>query len=165
MVVIGILIGTGHIGLLFFILFNLLGGGRGGGGFGGGGEAAVKAAAGLAGLAEGVPAAAVRTSEKIGKVMREQESRTDFGVDTLIRKGWEYEGFVGCAGRAGVDCGGGNLFAGGSYVSAKNQMVQKNEDVDAGVCAGRRGAAAAAGPDSEPGGDGEGLRWSRSRRC
>jgi uncharacterized protein len=37
-VVIGILIFTGHIGWLFFILFNLLGGGRGGGGgFGGGG--------------------------------------------------------------------------------------------------------------------------------
>ncbi|MGA1981249.1 MAG: TPM domain-containing protein [Acidobacteriaceae bacterium] len=35
-VVIGILIATGHVGLLFFILFNLLGGGRGGG-FGGGG--------------------------------------------------------------------------------------------------------------------------------
>ena len=36
--VIGILIRTGHIGLLFFILFNLLGGGGrgGGGGFGGG---------------------------------------------------------------------------------------------------------------------------------
>jgi uncharacterized protein len=44
-VVIAVLIGTGHIGLLFFILFNLLGGGggrgggdgegRGGGGFGG----------------------------------------------------------------------------------------------------------------------------------
>jgi uncharacterized protein len=36
-VVIGILIATGHIGLLFFLLFNMLGGGRGGGGFGGGG--------------------------------------------------------------------------------------------------------------------------------
>lgn len=36
-VVIGVLIRTGHIGILFFILFNLLGGGRGGGGFGGGG--------------------------------------------------------------------------------------------------------------------------------
>jgi uncharacterized protein len=37
-VVIGILIATGHIGLLFFLLFNLLGGGRGGGGgFEGGG--------------------------------------------------------------------------------------------------------------------------------
>jgi uncharacterized protein len=39
-VVIGILIRTGHIGMLFFILFNLLGGGgggRGGGGLGGGG--------------------------------------------------------------------------------------------------------------------------------
>src|ERR1035437_6784371 len=37
--VIGILIGTGHIGLLFILLFNLLGGGGGGGGgvFGGGG--------------------------------------------------------------------------------------------------------------------------------
>jgi uncharacterized protein len=38
-VVIGILIRTGHIGVLFFILFNLLGGGGrggGGGGFGGG---------------------------------------------------------------------------------------------------------------------------------
>ena len=36
--VIGILIRTGHIGVLFFILFNLLGGGGrgGGGGFGGG---------------------------------------------------------------------------------------------------------------------------------
>jgi uncharacterized protein len=37
LVVIAILIGTGHIGLLFFLLFNLLGGGRGGG-FGGGGS-------------------------------------------------------------------------------------------------------------------------------
>jgi uncharacterized protein len=37
LVVIAILIGTGHIGLLFFLLFNLLGGGRGGGGFSGGG--------------------------------------------------------------------------------------------------------------------------------
>jgi uncharacterized protein len=39
-VVIGILIATGHIGLLFFLLFNLLSGGRGGGGggFGGGGS-------------------------------------------------------------------------------------------------------------------------------
>jgi uncharacterized protein len=40
-VVLGVLIRTGHIGWLFFILFNLLGGGggggRGGGGFGGGG--------------------------------------------------------------------------------------------------------------------------------
>jgi uncharacterized protein len=36
-VVIAILIGTGHVGLLFLLLFNLLGGGRGGGGFGGGG--------------------------------------------------------------------------------------------------------------------------------
>ncbi len=38
-VVIGVLIATGHVGLLFFILFNLLGGGGGGrgGGFGGGG--------------------------------------------------------------------------------------------------------------------------------
>lgn len=37
-VVLGILIGTGHIGLLFYLLFNMLGGGgRGGGGFGGGG--------------------------------------------------------------------------------------------------------------------------------
>ena len=35
-VVIGILIATGHIGILFYLLFNLLGGGRGGG-FGGGG--------------------------------------------------------------------------------------------------------------------------------
>ena len=35
--VIGVLIGTGHAGLLFFILFNMLSGGRGGGGFGGGG--------------------------------------------------------------------------------------------------------------------------------
>jgi uncharacterized protein len=38
LVVVAILIGTGHIGLLFFLLFNLLGGGRGGGGFGGGGS-------------------------------------------------------------------------------------------------------------------------------
>ena len=37
LVVIAILIGTGHVGLLFLLLFNLLGGGRGGGGFGGGG--------------------------------------------------------------------------------------------------------------------------------
>ena len=36
LVVIGVLIRTGHIGLLFFLLFSLLGGGRGGGGFGGG---------------------------------------------------------------------------------------------------------------------------------
>ena len=35
-VVIGILIATGHIGILFYLLFNPLGGGRGGG-FGGGG--------------------------------------------------------------------------------------------------------------------------------
>src|ERR1017187_5173825 len=38
LVVIAILIGTGHIGLLFFLLLNLLGGGRGGGGLGGGGS-------------------------------------------------------------------------------------------------------------------------------
>ena len=37
LVVIGTLIRTGHIGLLFFLLFNLMGGG-GGGGFGGGGD-------------------------------------------------------------------------------------------------------------------------------
>jgi uncharacterized protein len=37
-VVIGVLIRTGHIGLLFFILFNLLGGGGGGGRGGGGGN-------------------------------------------------------------------------------------------------------------------------------
>ncbi len=36
LVVIAVLIRTGHIGLLFFLLFNLMGGG-GGGGFGGGG--------------------------------------------------------------------------------------------------------------------------------
>jgi len=37
LVIIAILIGTGHIGILFYLLFNLLGGGgRGGGGFGGG---------------------------------------------------------------------------------------------------------------------------------
>ena len=36
LVVIGMLIRTGHIGLLFFLLFSLMGGGRGGGGFGGG---------------------------------------------------------------------------------------------------------------------------------
>ncbi len=36
--VIGILISTGHIGILFFILFNLLGGGGGGRGGGGGGN-------------------------------------------------------------------------------------------------------------------------------
>ena len=35
--VLGILIATGHIGLLFYLLFNLLGGGRGGGGYRGGG--------------------------------------------------------------------------------------------------------------------------------
>jgi uncharacterized protein len=34
--VIGVLIRTGHIGILFFLLFNLLGGGGRGGGFGGG---------------------------------------------------------------------------------------------------------------------------------
>ncbi len=39
LVVIAILIGTGHIGILFYLLFSLLGGGgRGGGGFGGGGD-------------------------------------------------------------------------------------------------------------------------------
>ncbi len=39
LVVIAILIRTGHIGLLFFFLLNILGGGRGGGGgFGGGGS-------------------------------------------------------------------------------------------------------------------------------
>ena len=36
LVVIGVLIRTGHIGLLFFLLFNLMGGGGRGGGFGGG---------------------------------------------------------------------------------------------------------------------------------
>ena len=36
LVVIAVLIRTGHIGLLFFLLFNLMGGGGGGGGFGGG---------------------------------------------------------------------------------------------------------------------------------
>jgi uncharacterized protein len=36
LLVIGVLIRTGHIGLLFFLLFSLMGGGRGGGGFGGG---------------------------------------------------------------------------------------------------------------------------------
>jgi uncharacterized protein len=36
LVVIAVLIRTGHIGLLFFLLFSLMGGGRGGGGFGGG---------------------------------------------------------------------------------------------------------------------------------
>jgi uncharacterized protein len=38
LVVIAVLIRTGHIGLLFFLLFNLLGGGRGGGFGGGDGE-------------------------------------------------------------------------------------------------------------------------------
>lgn len=43
-VILAVLIGTGHIGLLFYLLFNLFGGGgrgggyRGGGGFGGGGD-------------------------------------------------------------------------------------------------------------------------------
>ena len=42
-IVLAILVSTGHIGLLFYLLFNLLGGGRGGGyrgggGFGGGGD-------------------------------------------------------------------------------------------------------------------------------
>ena len=36
-IVLGALIRTGHAGLLFFLLFNMLGGGRGGGGYGGGG--------------------------------------------------------------------------------------------------------------------------------
>jgi uncharacterized protein len=36
-VILAVLIGTGHIGLLFYLLFNLLGGGRGGGGYRGGG--------------------------------------------------------------------------------------------------------------------------------
>ena len=36
LVVIAVLIRTGHIGLLFFLLFNLMGGGGRGGGFGGG---------------------------------------------------------------------------------------------------------------------------------
>ena len=35
--VIGVLIGTGHAGLLFFLLFNMLSGGRGGSGYGGSG--------------------------------------------------------------------------------------------------------------------------------
>lgn len=35
--VLGALIRSGHAGLLFFLLFNMLSGGRGGGGFGGGG--------------------------------------------------------------------------------------------------------------------------------
>ena len=39
------------------------------------------------------------------------------------------KGFMGCAGRAGIDRLV-LLFAGGSYVSAKNTLVQKNEDVD-----------------------------------
>ena len=38
LLVVGTLIRTGHIGLLFFVLFNLLGGGRGGGFGGGDGE-------------------------------------------------------------------------------------------------------------------------------
>lgn len=38
LVVIAIMIATGHVGLLFFLLFNMLGGGRGGGGFGGGSD-------------------------------------------------------------------------------------------------------------------------------
>jgi uncharacterized protein len=36
-VILGALIRSGHAGLLFFILFNMLSGGRGGGGYGGGG--------------------------------------------------------------------------------------------------------------------------------
>ena len=75
-VVIGILIATGHIGMLFYILFSLLGGGRGGGGGGGGGGGvtATVAVEDLAGLAEGVPGAAGRTSEKIEN--REQGTRS-----------------------------------------------------------------------------------------
>jgi uncharacterized protein len=38
LVVVAVLIRTGHIGLLFFLLFNLMGGGRGGGFGGGDGE-------------------------------------------------------------------------------------------------------------------------------
>ena len=37
LIVIAVLIRTGHIGILFFLLYSLMGGGGGGGGFGGGG--------------------------------------------------------------------------------------------------------------------------------
>jgi uncharacterized protein len=54
-VVIGVLILTGHIGLLFFILFNLLGGGGrgGGGGFGGGGGGEGEGGGGFGGFGGG----------------------------------------------------------------------------------------------------------------
>lgn len=49
----GVLIRTGHIGLLFFILFNLLSGGRGGGGFGGGGFGGGDSGGGFGGFGGG----------------------------------------------------------------------------------------------------------------
>jgi uncharacterized protein len=52
-VVIGILIATGHIGVLFFILFNLLGGGRGGSGDGGGGFGGGEGGGGFGGFGGG----------------------------------------------------------------------------------------------------------------
>ena len=58
------------------------------------------------------------------------------------------------------------LFVGGSYVTARNTMVQKNADVDAGVLRNidvdlqRR-----ADLIPEPGGDGEGLRQCGGDRC
>jgi flagellar basal body-associated protein FliL len=45
------------------------------------------------------------------------------------------------------------LLVGGSYVSAKNQMVQKDQDVQAAFSQIRCRSAAPGGPDPEPGGD------------
>ncbi len=41
------------------------------------------------------------------------------------------------------------LFAGGSYIGAKNTMVQKNEAVHTGILAGQRRPATPSGPDSK----------------
>ena len=56
------------------------------------------------------------------------------------------------------------LFAGGSYISAKNTLVQKNEAVNQALFAGQRRAAAPSRPDSEPCRFGEGLCQRRVHR-